>query len=65
MVNAYPFGSEARGTRKPEAGRMTDKELFERISRSPVSAPAINSWFESWGWAVGGNGVCCWNSWID
>lgn len=34
MVNAYPFGSEARGTRKPETGRMTDKELFERISRS-------------------------------
>ena len=34
MVNAYPFGSEAPEARKPEAGRMTDKELLERVSRS-------------------------------
>jgi ribonuclease R len=34
MVNAYPFGSDARGTCNPEAGCMTDKELFERVSRS-------------------------------
>jgi ribonuclease R len=35
MVNAYPFGSEALEACRAEAGQMTDKELFERVSRSP------------------------------
>ena len=34
MVNANPFGTAAGGFAILGAGRMTDKELFERVSRS-------------------------------